>query len=125
MKSRLNKTPLLIINIAFVILGIPQKSQALDLRGITDHLLKRGICAALQMDVGDCNPEVDSPNSSKQGESPTKTYPDSPQNSSIQESPTKTYPDSPQNSPIQESPTKTYPDSPQNSPIQESPTQPK
>lgn len=105
MKSGLKNISLLVISILFVMLSIPQKSQALDLRGIADHLLKRGICAALEVDVGDCNPEVDSPNDSNQGESSIPPYPKNQQNSPIQDSPTKPYPNSPQNSPVQNSST--------------------
>ncbi|MGB6294694.1 MAG: hypothetical protein WBF90_00755 [Rivularia sp. (in: cyanobacteria)] len=109
MKSGLKNISLLVISILFVMLGISQKSQALDLRGIADHLLKRGICAALEVDVGDCNSEVDSPNDSNQGKSSVPPYPEK------------------QNSPVQDLPTKPYPDSPQNrvAPIQNSSTQPR
>lgn len=105
MKSRLNKIALLIISFALLMLAIPQQSQALDLRHLADSLLKRGICAALQMDAGECNPEVNSPNYPRQGESPKKSYPNSPQKSPTPDSPTNPYPDNLQNSPAPDSPT--------------------
>jgi hypothetical protein len=66
---------LLLLCILTGVISIPQKSFAIDLKDILDHLLKRGTCAMLQVNIGDCAVEKLNPQTPIYPVSPNNSYP--------------------------------------------------
>ncbi|BDA76350.1 hypothetical protein CAL7716_105160 (plasmid) [Calothrix sp. PCC 7716] len=57
----MNKTGLIMASICLGlgILSIPQKSQAIEVRELLDEMFKRGLCATVQSNNKNCQPNTD------------------------------------------------------------------
>ncbi|MBD2199161.1 MULTISPECIES: hypothetical protein [Calothrix] len=91
----MNKTKIITTLLCIVgILNIPQKSQAIEIRGLLDEILKRGICAVVQAQSGDCAPNINT----SPIPTPTTPLPDSSSPSEVPNIPTDTSSNIPQTS---------------------------
>ena len=56
-----NKTALIIVSacLGLGVLGIPQKSQAIEFGGMLDEALKRGVCAVFQSNRKECQNQTE------------------------------------------------------------------